>query len=139
MSKFVSWINVAVLVILTGCKGAEKEKVMGPEQTVEAFCRAVTAGEWAEAEALCDTLSMKEYLDSYKEAWETLHKEDSCAMAIAKGILAGTVMSVDDIRKEDDRRIISYTLTADGNRKARKAVVRKEEGAWRVERISDVL
>jgi hypothetical protein len=106
---------------------------------VEAFCRAVTAGEWAEAEALCDTLSMKEYLDSYKEAWETLHKEDSCAMAIAKGILAGTVMSVDDIRKEDDRRIISYTLTADGNRKARKAVVRKEEGAWRVERISDVL
>jgi hypothetical protein len=139
MSKFVLWINVAVLVILTGCKGAEKEKVMGPEQTVEAFCRAVTAGEWAEAEALCDTLSMKEYLDSYKEAWETLHKEDSCAMAIAKGILAGTVMSVDDIRKEDDRRIISYTLTADGNRKARKAVVRKEEGAWRVERISDVL
>lgn len=139
MSKFVLWINVAVLVILAGCKGAEKEKVMGPEQTVEAFCRAVTAGEWAEAEALCDTLSMKEYLDSYKEAWETLHKEDSCAMAIAKGILAGTVMSVDDIRKEDDRRIISYTLTADGNRKARKAVVRKEEGAWRVERISDVL
>lgn len=139
MSKFVLWINVAVLVILAGCKGAEKEKVMGPEQTVEAFCRAVTAGEWAEAEALCDTLSMKEYLDSYKEAWETLHKEDSSAMAIAKGILAGTVMSVDDIRKEDDRRIISYTLTADGNRKARKAVVRKEEGAWRVERISDVL
>jgi hypothetical protein len=139
MSKFVLWINVAVLVILAGCKGVEKEKVMGPEQTVEAFCRAVTAGEWAEAEALCDTLSMKEYLDSYKEAWETLHKEDSCAMAIAKGILAGTVMSVDDIRKEDDRRIISYTLTADGNRKARKAVVRKEEGAWRVERISDVL
>ena len=128
-----------MLVILTGCKGAEKEKVMGPEQTVEAFCRAVTAGEWAEAEALCDTLSMREYLDSYKEAWETLHKADSCAMAIAKGILAGTVMSVDDIRKEDDRRIISYTLTADGNRKARKAVVRKEEGAWRVERISDVL
>ena len=139
MSKFVLWIIVAVLVILTGCKGAEKEKVMGPEQTVEAFCRAVTAGEWAEAEALCDTLSMREYLDSYKEAWETLHKEDSCAMAIAKGILAGTVMSVDDIRKEDDRRIISYTLTADGNRKARKAVVSKEEGAWRVERISDVL
>lgn len=139
MSKFVLWINVAVLVILAGCNGAEKEKVMGPEQTVEAFCRAVTAGEWAEAEALCDTLSMKEYLDSYKEAWETLHKEDSCAMAIAKGILSGTVMSVDDIRKEDDRRIISYTLTADGNRKARKAVVRKEEGAWRVERISDVL
>ena len=139
MSKFVLWINVAVLVILAGCKGAEKEKVMGPEQTVEAFCRAVTAGEWAEAESLCDTLSMKEYLDSYREAWETLHKEDSCAMAIAKGILAGTVMSVDDIRKEDDRRIISYTLTADGNRKARKAVVRKEEGAWRVERISDVL
>ena len=139
MSKFVLWIIVAVLVILTGCKGAAKEKVMGPEQPVEAFCRAVTAGEWAEAEALCDTLSMREYLDSYKEAWETLHKEDSCAMAIAKGILAGTVMSVDDIRKEDDRRIISYTLTADGNRKARKAVVSKEEGAWRVERISDVL
>ena len=138
MSKFVLWIIVAVLVILTGCKGAEKEKVMGPEQTVEAFCRAVTAGEWAEAEALCDTLNMKEYLDSYKEAWETLHKEDSCAMAIAKGILAGTVMSVEKVEKEDERRVVSYTLTADGNRKTRKATLRKEEGEWRVERISDV-
>lgn len=138
MSKFILRINavVAGLVILAGC-GGSSEKAMGPEETVEAFCRAVTAGQWSQAEALCDTVSMKAYLDSHKEAWETLQKEDSCALAIAESILADTVMTVEKVSKEDDRRIVSYTLAADGNSKTRKATLKKEEGAWRVERITD--
>jgi hypothetical protein len=138
MSKFILRINavVAGLVILAGC-GGSNEKAMGPEETVEAFCRAVTAGQWNQAEALCDTLSMKEYLDSHKEAWETLQKEDSCTLAIAESILAETIMTVEQVSREDDRRVVSYTLTADGNSKMRKAILKKEEGAWRVERITD--
>ncbi len=124
------------LVMIAGC-GGSNEKALGPEETVEAFCRAVTAGNWADAKALCDTLSMKEYLDSHKEAWETLQKEDSCALAIAESILADTVMTVEGVSREDDRRIVSYTLAADGNSKTRKAILKKEEGAWRVERITD--
>ena len=102
MSRVLYRIFLAAAgLVLAGCNGTEKEKVMGPEETVEAFCRAVTAGEWTEAETLCDTLSMRAYLDSYKEAWETLHKEDSCAMTIAKDILAGAVMTVEKVEKED--------------------------------------
>jgi len=110
---------------------------MGPEETVEAFCRAVTAGQWSQAEALCDTLSMKEYMDSHKEAWATLQAEDSCTLAIAEAILADTVMTIEEVRKEDDRRVVSYTLAADGNSKTRMAVLKKEAGEWRVERITD--
>ena len=121
MSKFILRINavVAGLVILAGC-GGSNEKAMGPEATVEAFCRAVTAGQWSQAEALCDTVSM-----------------NSCALAIAESILADTVMTVEEVSKEDDRRVVSYTLAADGNSKTRKATLKKEEGAWRVERITD--
>lgn len=138
MSKFIFWISVAVvgLICFTGCNWG-KDKAMGPEETVEAFCRAVTVGDWAEAEALCDTVSMRDYLDSYKEAWETLLKEDGTVMEIACEILSGTVTTVQDVRREEDRRVVSYTLTADGNSKTREATLRKEEGAWKVERITD--
>jgi len=138
MSKFILRINavVAGLVILAGCKTGG-DKAMGPEETVEAFCRAVTAGQWSQAEALCDTLSMKEYMDSHKEAWATLQAEDSCTLAIAEAILADTVMTIEEVRKEDDRRVVSYTLAADGNSKTRMAVLKKEAGEWRVERITD--
>ena len=124
------------LIGFTGCNG-RKEKAMGPEETVEAFCRAVTAGQWDDAEALCDTVSMKEYMDSYKEAWETLLQEEGRVMEIAREILSGTVTTVKDVRKEDDRRVVSYTIATDGTSKTRQATLRKEEGAWKVERIAD--
>ena len=124
------------MVCFTGCNGG-KEKTIGPEKTVEAFCKAVTAGEWTKAEALCDTVSMKEYLDSYKDAWETLLKEEGRVMEIAQALLAETVTTVKEVRRIDDRRIVSYTLTADGNSKTREATLKKEEGAWKVERIAD--
>lgn len=129
-------IGIAAAAIIWS-RSNDGEKAMGPEETVEAFCRAVTAGDFAKAEGLCDTLSMKAYLDSHREAWETLQKEDENALRIAESLLADTVVTVEDVRKEDDRRVVSYTLTADGNSKTRMATLKKEEGAWRVERITD--
>lgn len=129
-------IGIAAAVVILTC-GKGKSDSMGPEETVEAFCKAVTAGEWDEAEALCDTLAMKEYLDSHKEAWEELRKEDENILKIAEALLADTVMTIEDVKKEDDRRVISYTLTADGNSKTKKATLKKEEGEWRVEGITD--
>jgi hypothetical protein len=37
----------------------------------------------------------------------------------------------------DDRRIVTYTLETDGLSKTKKAILRKEEGAWRVEAITE--
>ena len=136
MSRFLKISAVAAgLICLFGC--GETSAELGPVETVEAFCKAVTVGQWEEAEALCDTETMGEYLDSHKEAWEELQKEDSNVVSIAQSIIAGTVLTVVNTHKEDDKRVVEYTLTADGNSKVRKATLRKEEGAWKVEKITN--
>lgn len=116
-----------------------KEQPMGPEDTVVAFNRAITAGDFTQASALCDTVSMKDYLESYAEAWEVISREDSSALAIASSILSGAVIEIKDVKKADDRRIVSYTLEADGHKKQRSATVRKEGKQWKVERITDAI
>jgi hypothetical protein len=110
---------------------------MGPADVVESFNRAITAGDFSQARQLCDTVLMKNYLDSYQEAWDVIMAEDSTALSIASSILEKAVIDVVEVRKEDEKRIVLYTLEADGHSKTRKATVKKEEGAWRVERITD--
>ena len=119
-----------------GCSGSQSVE-MGPAEVVEAFNRAVTAGDFDKASELCDTVSMKDYLESYKEAWDVLNAEDSTVLTIASSILEKAVIEVEDVRKEGEKRVVLYSLEADGHSKTRKAVVKKEEGAWRVERITD--
>ena len=80
---------------------------------------------------------MKDYLESYKEAWDVLNAEDSTVLTIASSILEKAVIEIDEVRKEGEKRVVLYSLEADGHSKTRKAVVKKEEGAWRVERITD--
>ena len=119
-----------------GCKSGSSVE-MGPTETVEAFNRAITVGDFAQAKQICDTVSMKDYLDSYQEAWDVLQAEDSSTLSIAASILEKAVIEVEEVMKEGDKRIVLYTLEADGHSKVRKATVKKEEGAWRVERITD--
>lgn len=136
MKRYI-YILLTVLTAVS-CGGRSSETgPSGPEETVEAFNRAITAGDFAAARSLCDTVSMKNYLDSYAEAWETICREDSSALAIASSILSGAVMKITEVRKEDDRRIVSYTLEADGHMKERSATVRKEGEEWKVESITD--
>lgn len=124
--------------ILHACGGRTAQtKQDPPEAVVEAFNRAITAGDFDKAESLCDKAMMKDYLDSYKEAWEGLSAEDSSALAIASSILSEAILDITDIRKADDKRIVCYTLEADGHRKERSATVRKEDERWIVERITD--
>ena len=126
----------AVTLCTVSCKNSTSVE-MGPTETVEAFNRAITAGDFTQAKQLCDTVSMKDYLDSYHEAWDVLQAEDSSVLAIAASILEKAVIEVEEVRKEGEKRIVLYTLEADGHSKTRKAIVKKEEGAWRVERITD--
>lgn len=123
-------------IVVNGCKGSQNEE-MGPVEVVEAFNRAITAGEFEKAEELCDSISMKDYLESYAEAWYILQEEDSTILSIASSILGDAVIEVEEVTKDGDRRSIRYTLEADGHSKSRKAIVKKVEGAWRVEKITD--
>ena len=72
-----------------------------------------------------------------KEAWDVLNAEDSTIMSIASSILEKAVIKVEDVKKDGDKRVVLYSLEADGHSKTRKAIVKKEERAWRVEMISD--
>ena len=110
---------------------------MGPAEVVEAFNRAITGGDFTTAYQLCDTVSMKDYLDSYQEAWNVLTAEDSSTLSIAVSILEKAVTEVKEVSKSDEKRIVLYSLEADGHSKTKKATVKKVEGAWRVEEITD--
>lgn len=127
---------ISAAVIWSG-NDRDKSSGLGPAETVEAFCRAVTAGDFDKASSLCDTVSMQRYLESHMEAWEKILKEDSTSLAIASDILSKAVMNTLSIEKDGDRRIVVYTLEADGHRKERRAAVKKEAGAWKVETITD--
>lgn len=129
-------VSAFAFLVGNGCNGSRSAE-MGPAEVVEAFNRAVTAGDFDKASELCDTVAMKDYLESYKEAWDTLNAEDSTILSIASSILEKAVIKVEDVKKEGNKRVVLYSLEADGHSKTRKAVVRKEEGAWRVEMISD--
>ena len=137
MRKGLFLLIIVAAGVVCGCKG-ERSVELGPAETVEAFCKAVAAGEWEEAETLCCAESMTEYIDGIKQAWGRLEKEDSGAAAIAQSLFAEASISVDGVKKEDDRRVVTYTLEIEGLSKKCKATLRKEEGAWRVEKIQDV-
>lgn len=134
--KYVMTVLLGAMC-LAGC-GGKKSAEMGPAETVETFCKAMTAGEWDEAEALCDSHEMSEYIDGYKEAWASLQaSEGEKVTAIAEKLLGEAQVAIDDVSKQDDKRVVTYTLSADGMSKTRKATLKKEEGAWRVEKIAD--
>lgn len=139
MKKYLFVVIIGISSIISGCGNAEDKKEMGPEDVVEAFNRAVTAGDFDAACSLCDTVSMKGYLDSYIEAWETLQKEDSSALAIASSLLSGAVLEISKVEKDGEGKVVYYTLEADGHRKERKATVKKEEGEWKVQEITDAI
>ena len=137
-------LTVGLTLMMVGCgggqekKGAEKRAEMGPEGTVEAFCRAVAGGDFAAAKALCDTVAMKPYIDSYAEALTSQTKKDGGAAAIAAESLSMMEFTTDDIVKDGDSRKVHYTIAGpEGMSKKKTATVKKTEGVWKVEEITD--
>ncbi len=127
----------AAFLALASCGG--KKEAMNPEAVTEAFCRAVAAGDFDMARSLCDTVSMNDYLENCRMAMNSLQKEDSCAFAIATGILSGAEFEVMNVEKDGDGRTVRYRLAAEGCAKTRNATLKKEEGEWRVTSISDAI
>ena len=127
------------MVMAAGCGGnnAEEKEAMGPEAAVETFCRAVAAGDFETAGGLCDTVSMKGYLDEWRKVWNDLQKEDSSALAIASSMLSGAEIEVIRTERNGEKRTVLYRIEAEGNSKTRTATVKNEEGEWKVEEISD--
>ena len=136
-------IRTLILVLIgglfsVGCGGRQGEKaVMGPEETVEAFCRAVAGGDFATAAGLCDTRTMNSYMDERSEAWDMLQKKDSSAVAIASAILSEADIKIEDTVRDGDRRHISFTISFIEDIKKKTATVKKDGDVWKVEAITD--
>ena len=133
-------VMMAAAMMVVGCGGGGSQKADGPEAVVAAFCKAMAAGDWTEASALCDTVSMKGYISAYQEAWDYLHNQDSSVMMIAAQMLSAASVEVQKVEKADGARSVYYTIEAEGMRKERKATVSKsEEGEWKVTAITDAI
>lgn len=124
----------AVAVFLTGCIHT-REASLGPDETLETFYTNLFAGDFDEAESLCDTLGMQEYIGVLKGVWG---QADSSVMTIVPAILSETAVSITDIVKNGQERTVFYKLTAtDGSDKEKIATLRKEEGGWKIKSITD--
>lgn len=131
--------GMGVCLMMGGCFSG-KEKKDGPEVVVENFYRAMAAGEWDQACCLCDTVAMKDYLESYQQAWESFSQEDSAVLEIASSMLADAVVEVTGIEKAEDGRLVQFTVQTGDIKVERKALVKKdEEGAWKVTEITEAL
>lgn len=128
---------LAVAVAASGCGGEKKAE--GPEAAVEAFYEAVAAGDWETAEAFCDGDAMESYVGEYRKVREGLQQGDANALNIASSILEDLEIKVDRTERTDEGRMIYYSLEVGEFSKERKALVRKEEGEWRVMEITDVI
>ena len=127
-------VLATILVFLSGCFHGQSAE-LGPEGTLKTFYRGLCAGDFDGASMLCDSLSMDGYIDGYRHAFMDC---DSTVRVIASDILSDMTVTVTDIEKNGQRRTVFFKLTSeDGLNKEKVATLRKEEGAWKIEEITD--
>lgn len=132
MKRFAIILSMAALAV--SCFQG-KESVLGPGETVEAFHKALYAGEFEQAKSVCDTLAIGEYIDAFRTVWE----QNGVSVAeIVSDIMSETEIEITDIKKEGQGRTVFYTLTFEGRNKTKAAGLRNEEGEWKIEKITDV-
>lgn len=124
------------LAVLAGCTGSEKE--MGPAEIVETFCNALICGEYDKAFSFCDSLQMQSYIKNIRTAFEEAARRDSSAAAIAASILKEAHIEIGEITRDQDRKLVNYTIVINEELKKDKvASMKKEESGWKIEAITD--
>ena len=132
MRRLLSAILAAVLV--TSCQQNGETK-LGPDATLESFYKSLCAGEFVQAESLCDAPGMEGYVNGFRPAWE---QNDSTTRKIASAILADVSIEITDTEQNGQDRTIFYKMTATGGQSKEKiAILRKEEGEWKIMAITD--
>lgn len=144
MNGLLKYICAAATALMAfGCgpkdgKDGGELKALGPEDTVREFYKAVSCGDFDKAYELCDTVSMNTYLQMNRDARKELEQADSTAARIASGMLSGAGISFGNTARDGDRRQVRYSIDAGmGMKKEKTATVKKENGVWKVEKITD--
>lgn len=128
-----------LLAGFSGCTAGRQNASGGPEETVQAFYAALAEGQFETAYGLCDTLLMQDYLRSYVSEWEKMAlKADTCACAIACSMMADMEVSVISAERTENKTEVRFRLEKKGHSpKGKKAVLRKEEGEWKIETVTE--
>ena len=130
--KIVSSL-VLFAVLLTGCI-QNKNAELGPEDTMQAFYKALCSGEFKQAENFCNTLDMSGYLEGFRSAWDSAGEGIT---DIASDILSEMTVEVTSVQKNGQSRTIFYELVTERRIKEKIATLKKEEGAWKIAQITD--
>ena len=132
--------GVAILILGTSAyliigHSGQNDSELGPEEIVECFYNAITAGDFDTAENLCSTADVAEYLNHLRKAWEG---SGNSIRNIAPAILAETEITFDKTEKDGQERTVYFKLTsAEGKEKKKTARLGKEEGEWKIQAITD--
>jgi hypothetical protein len=81
---------------------------------------------------------MGSYLEMNRNNWEHMRQTDSTVAEIAASLLSSAEVEIGDVVRENDRRMVHYSIDAVmGMKKNKIATVKKEGSAWKVEKITD--
>ena len=127
----------AAFFLFTGNDASGSARSNTPEAALQEFYSSLTSGDFGKAADLCDQAAMESYLSSYKAEWEELKQADSTAHAEVMEMMKNTEIIVSEITEEEGRCQVTYRIEALGSTKIRTAELRKEEGEWLVEKITD--
>ena len=134
--KYVYVAAIAALSIVSCRSSQESHRELEPEEVVETFSRAIVSGDFEKAASLSDTVSMRTYLENCISIWK---EKDSSILAIASSILSEAGITIESSEKTETGRAVYYRIEAEGKNKRKMAALKKEEGEWRVEAITDII
>ena len=127
----------AAFFLFTGKDASGSTRSNTPETALQEFYGFLTSGSFDKAAGMCDQATMESYLSSYKAELDEMKQVDSAAYANVKEMMKETEIIVTGIKEEEGRCQVTYRIEALGNSKTRTAELRKEEGEWLVEKITD--
>ena len=81
---------------------------------------------------------MQSYINNIRTALDEAARRDSSAAAIATSILREAQIKIGETTKNQDKRTVNYTIVINEELKKDKvASMKKEEGEWKIEAITD--
>ncbi|MGN1232745.1 MAG: hypothetical protein ACI4UJ_04780 [Candidatus Cryptobacteroides sp.] len=105
---------------------------------VTAFNKALLCGDLNAAEALCDSAGMEGYLQAYRKTWQMVNAEDSSLVNLTSAILSESEVSIISTSRHEKELCVTYVLETRAGNKQKKAMLGKEEGEWKILKLTDM-
>ena len=134
------FVTVLLVKIFSGNgkpSGTSAAEAAGPEQVLERFYDALVSGDRDDVRACCDTSSAcMEYVEGYMEKAAGLMEKESGALSIVADMIR---VEVTGRKRSGGTLEVTYGISLDGKEagadlpaKKRTAVMRQEEGQWKI-------